>query len=382
MSKTEHKPRACALRVDFPPCAASTPERDARLAYRLQVRVYGPRKALFFLIPSGALEQRLPPGLVLDVPLNGFVESFVKIAPRFPVQLTLRKRGINRIPAVVSKPVGYKRNQAVRLTQLIEDHFYDIDVHHLAVASEVINRPWLPLEQRGDNRGAMICHVDPIAHIHAVAIDRERLVTERFDNHERNQFFRELIRAVVVRAARHEHFLAIGFVGGEREKVGAGFACRIWRARIDRGLLGEFARRAERAIDFVCGDLDEALSAVAPRAIKQHTRADDICVDEIERRIDAAVDMRFGSEIHDRVKLMLGHEGVHLVGVGDIGFEKLVAFGMFLDHAIEIGEIACVSKHIDVGHVRWLVMLQNIPNKVAPDEPTATGYEKAHCSAY
>jgi len=80
--------------------------------------------------------------------------------------------------------------------------------------------------------------------------------------------------------------------------------------------------------------------------------------------------------------LMLGHERVHLVSVGDVSFEKLVALAMFLDHAIEISEIARVSEHIDVGHVRRLVMLQYIPNKVAPDEPTTTGYEKAHCSAY
>jgi hypothetical protein len=27
-------------------------------------------------------------------------------------------------------------------------------------------------------------------------------------------------------------------------------------------------------------------------------------------------------------------------------------------------------------------MLQDIPNKVAPDESAATGHENAHCSAY
>src|SRR5207244_11299103 len=103
-------------------------------------------------IPSGALEQRLPPQLVLDVPLNGFVESILKIAPRFPVQLTLCKRGIDCIAAIVSQPVGHKRNQAVRLAQFIENHFYNIDIHHLAVTSEIINRSRFSLEERGDNR--------------------------------------------------------------------------------------------------------------------------------------------------------------------------------------------------------------------------------------
>jgi hypothetical protein len=78
---------------------------------------------------------------------------------------------------------------------------------------------------------------------------------------------------------------------------------------------------------------------------------------------------------------MLGHESVHLIGVRDIGFEKLVAFAMFFDHAIQIGEVARVSEDIDVSHVRGLVMLQNIPNKIATGESTATGYKNAHGSA-
>src|SRR6266513_3092199 len=105
-------------------------------------------------------------------------------------------------------------------------------------------------------------------------------------------------------------------------------------------------------------------------------------MNEIERVVDAAVDVRFRSKIHDRVKPMLGHQRVHLVRVRDIGFEKFVTFAMFLDHAIEIGEIARVSEHIDISHERWLVMLQNISNKVAPDESAATGYKDAHRSAY
>ena len=128
--------------------------------------------------------------------------------------------------------------------------------------------------------------------------------------------------------------------------------------------------------------MDEALNAVATGAIEQHAGADDVGVNEVQRRIDAAIDVRFGGEIDDRVKLMLGHERVHLIGVGDIGFEKLVTLAMFLDYAVEIGEITRVSEDVDVGHGRGLVMLQNIPNKVAPDEAAATGYQDAHRSAY
>ena len=75
---------------------------------------------------------------------------------------------------------------------------------------------------------------------------------------------------------------------------------------------------------------------------------------------------------------MFRHEFVHLIGIGDVGFEKFIAFAMFLDHAIEVGQIARVSERIDVGHVRRLVMLQDIANKIAPDEAAAAGHENSH----
>jgi hypothetical protein len=90
--------------------------------------------------------------------------------------------------------------------------------------------------------------------------------------------------------------------------------------------------------------------------------------------------MRLGREIYYGKKRMLGHERVHGVGVGNVGFEKFVALAMFLDHSIEIGEIAGVREHIDVGHRRRLVMLQNVTNKIAPDESAATGHENAHAA--
>jgi hypothetical protein len=105
-------------------------------------------------------------------------------------------------------------------------------------------------------------------------------------------------------------------------------------------------------------------------------------VNEVQRIVDAPVHMRFCREIEHCVKPVLGHQSVHLIGVSDIGFEKFVTLAMFFDHAIEIGEIARVSEHVHIGHECRLVMLQNISNKVAPDESAATGYKDAHGSAY
>jgi hypothetical protein len=55
---------------------------------------------------------------------------------------------------------------------------------------------------------------------------------------------------------------------------------------------------------------------------------------------------------------------------------------MFFDHPIKIGYVTGISEHIDICDVCGLVMLQNISNKVAPDESAATGDKDAHGSAY
>ena len=79
---------------------------------------------------------------------------------------------------------------------------------------------------------------------------------------------------------------------------------------------------------------------------------------------------------------MLGHQRVHRVGIRDIGFEKFVTLAMFFDHTVKVGDVTGISEHIDISDVCRLVMLQNIPNKVAPNEPAATGDKDAHGSAY
>src|SRR5689334_22064416 len=124
----------------------------------------------------------------------------------------------------MAQPVSDKRNQAVGLTQLIENHFYKIDVHHLPVAAEIINLARFPLEKRSHDGSAMIRNMDPIANVQPVTINWEWFVTQRLDDHERNQLFGKLIWPVIVGAARHQHFLAVGLVTAKGEQICTRFA--------------------------------------------------------------------------------------------------------------------------------------------------------------
>ena len=81
--------------------------------------------------------------------------------------------------------------------------------------------------------------------------------------------------------------------------------------------------------------------------------------------------MGLGREINNGVELVLGHELIHLIGVGDVGLEEFVTIAVLLGYAFEVGEVAGVGQDIDIREVSRLVMSQNVANKVAANETAA-----------
>ena len=106
-------------------------------------------------------------------------------------------------------------------------------------------------------------------------------------------------------------------------------------------------------------------------AIEQHTGADHVGVNEIQRRINAAIDMGLGREIDNGVKLMLSHELIHLVGIGNVSLEEFVAIAVRLGQTLEVCKVAGVGQDINIRDVSRLVMFQNVANKVAANETAA-----------
>src|SRR5205814_10407489 len=94
------------------------------------------------LIPPGALEQRLPPGWIIDVPLDGLVEAFFEAAQRFPIQFALRKYRVDRVAAIMTKPIRHDRNEPLWFAKPNETHSDKVQAHHLTVAAERISCAW------------------------------------------------------------------------------------------------------------------------------------------------------------------------------------------------------------------------------------------------
>src|SRR5437660_12409412 len=106
-------------------------------------------------------------------------------------------------------------------------------------------------------------------------------------------------------------------------------------------------------------------------AIEQDTGADHISMNEVQRRINAAIDMRFSCEINHSVELMLGHELIHLVGIGNVSREEFVAIAVRLGHTLEVREVAGVGQDIDISDAGVLVISQDVANQDGTNEPAA-----------
>jgi hypothetical protein len=94
-------------------------------------------------------------------------------------------------------------DQGLGLPELLEDGLHDVDVGLLVMAPDVID---LAIDAMTDNqidRIAMVSNIKPVPDVHALAIDRQRLIVDRFLDHERNQLLRVLVRPVVIGAAGH-----------------------------------------------------------------------------------------------------------------------------------------------------------------------------------
>src|ERR1700730_2423054 len=102
-------------------CVNPTTSNFSRYS-RMSAAPYGaaatPITIFNFSISPGPSEQRWPPRLSVDVPIDCFFEPFLEIFSRLPFQFLPREGGIDGVTPVVPKPIGHERNEALRFVHL------------------------------------------------------------------------------------------------------------------------------------------------------------------------------------------------------------------------------------------------------------------------
>ena len=109
----------------------------------------------------------------------------------------------------------------------IDDDLDDVDVLPLVEAADVVGFCYLAIVEDDIDGTGMVFYKKPVAHVFALAIDRQWLAVADVVNEERYQLLGELIGTVVVRAVGHDGRHAVGVVEGTHEVVAAGLARRI-----------------------------------------------------------------------------------------------------------------------------------------------------------
>ena len=162
----------------------------------------------------------------------------------------------------------------------------------------------------------MVLDVEPVANLLAIAVDGQWLAGQGVVNDERDQLFREVVGAVVVRAVGGQHRQAVGVVIGAHQVITGRLAGRVGAVRFV--LVGFGKGRGifvERAIDFIRGYMQKTefifgrffqLTVVSTYRLQQTEGANDIGLDKVFRAVNAAVDVRLGSKIDDGTGLVLG----------------------------------------------------------------------------
>ena len=316
----------------------------------------------------GGLLGRAPPGLVLDVPVDGLLQALGEVGVRRPpAQLALELRAVDGVAAVVAGTVGDPVEVLGVAAHGLEDHAQDRDVVLLAVGSDEVGLPHLALrEDVPDGRGVVL-GVDPVADVLAAAVELGAHAVDDVGDLPGDELLHVLVGAVVVGAVGDRGAKPVGAGPGAHEHVGAGLGARVRRGRVIRRLLGELGGVVERqvAVDLVGGDVVVA-DAVLADGLQQAEGALDVGAQEGLRVGDGVVVVALGGVVHDGV--VAGDDPIEQLRVADVTDDEL---DPVLGQPRDVLGVAGVGQLVQDGDVDARVVVHDVVHEVAADEAAA-----------
>ena len=115
----------------------------------------------------------------------------------------------------------------MKVVQDIADGFDHLQVGALVISADVVGLARPAALQNQPQRARVVLDIEPVAHVVASAVDRQRPAVEGVENDERDQFLREVEGAVIIGAVGEQDRQAIGMVPGPHQMVGGRLAGRI-----------------------------------------------------------------------------------------------------------------------------------------------------------
>src|SRR6266853_3160451 len=126
-----------------------------------------------------------------------------------------------------------------RFVEQRADGVHHLEVGLLIIAADVVALTDAAARQDLADCGAMILHVEPVAHIAPIAVHRQGLAGEAVQNHEGDQLFGKLVGAVVVRAIDRESRKPVGVMVRPDQVVGGRLGSGVGAVGCKRGRFAE-----------------------------------------------------------------------------------------------------------------------------------------------
>ena len=171
-------------------------------------------------------------GWLSEIPLDRLADAGFKGVRGLPAEFVTHLRRVDRVAAVVAGAVFHEGDQLPGISaelrgELIDevaDELHDAEVGPLVAAADAVGFAGSAAQQGLPEGLRVVGHVEPVADVHAVAIDGDGLARRRLVDDDGDEFLGELSRAVGVRSVRDDGVEAVGLVVAADEQVAGGFA--------------------------------------------------------------------------------------------------------------------------------------------------------------
>jgi hypothetical protein len=311
-----------------------------------------------------------------------------------PAQFGADPLRVDGVAPVMAWPVGHRCDQArvggacgSQLVHQGADGLHHLLVGALPMATDAVAAPHFAAGGRQQQGFHVVLHVEPVAHVGPIAVERNRLTGGGLEDHHWDQLLWELPGAVVVAAVGEHHRQPVGVVPGLYQVVAARLAGGVGAARVVGGGLREPARGPQGAEHLIGADVVEAEQLpplrrqplpVGPHRLQQVEGALHIALDEGPRPTDRAIHMALGRQMEHQIRISLAHRRRRGLGMGQIHPQQLVPAlhrrAQLSEGELDAGEIAGVAELVEVAH-RGIGVPQQPPHQRPADEAGSAGHQ-------
>src|SRR6266851_353526 len=246
--------------------------------------------------------------------------------------------------------------QAVRFARQTKQALRHREIFFHVRSPDVVDLADSSAFENCENSTTIIFNVQPVALLFAVAIDWKRSVVERIRDHQRQEFFGELVGTVVVRGPSDQSGKLVGANVGANQKIRGRLGRGIGTAWLERRVFAGMSSCSDVAIDFIGGNVNEARNGKLASDLEEGEGPSDIGLYYGSGFVNASVDVRFGSKMDDGIAT--AHGGFCRDGVANVTFNELIAGTM--RNRVEVREIASVGEFVVVDDRVAIFCVQNI----------------------